>query len=101
MSKKVNFIEAINSHKEFKIANNDKGNLDGWMYVDEDEFLVWSKSKEVVKLSIYDVINYNYVIKENKIRITESQFDAIKNKHHNKYLSGAQFWHEFKKELGF
>jgi hypothetical protein len=99
--KTVNFLEAVNSGKRFKVVNSLFYRADLWYEVDKSKHLIYSDSGEKLQslASSVDFINSQFELEEKQITITESQMDdAIERV----YSSDAHLsFISLKRELGF
>jgi len=94
MSKKVNFIEAVNSGKRFR------GEYDPncWYLGLIDFNNIWRESRVE---QILKEINAGFELEEKKITITESEFDAALERASIGEGGLGVTFNDLKKELGF
>ena len=98
MSKTVNFIEAVNSGKRFRIVGSGD---DDWLVIERHGYIYWKSERQALTT---EYINAQYEIEEKTITLTESQFDKAFSNHaklysYFHYTSERMGW--IKKDLGF
>lgn len=93
--KAVNFIEAVNSGKRFRRSSDSN-----WLYILNGSVMIRGRAANIC--SMVDFINYEFELEEEKIEITESEFDYVCLKYRSIYPARCGAFRDYlKKELGF